>query len=81
MRFRALEISPPIENYENFKPQLTFACDVYSLGSVVLQVCFVNGLLFHSLNAWLYLDFIQSAALFQRDRHHSLPGAFSKDET
>lgn len=51
MRFRALEISPPMEeNIDNFKPELTFACDVYSLGSVVLQVCFINGLLVHSLN-------------------------------
>lgn len=51
MRFRALEISPPIDGrYEDFKPQLTFACDVYSLGSVVLQVCFINVLLVHSLN-------------------------------
>ncbi|KZP15391.1 kinase-like protein [Athelia psychrophila] len=39
LRFRALEISPPVDgDYENFNPVLTFACDVYSLGSVVLQV-------------------------------------------
>lgn len=46
LRFRALEISPPVEgSYENFKPELTFACDVYSLGSVILQVCFIKSLL------------------------------------
>ncbi|KZP15399.1 kinase-like protein [Athelia psychrophila] len=39
LRFRALEISPPLDgHYENFNPVLTFACDVYSLGSVILQV-------------------------------------------
>ncbi|KZP04733.1 kinase-like protein [Athelia psychrophila] len=39
LRFRALEISPPFNgDYENFNPVLTFACDVYSLGSVILQV-------------------------------------------
>ncbi|KZP08460.1 kinase-like protein [Athelia psychrophila] len=39
LRFRALEISPPVDgNYQDFNPELTFACDVYSLGSVILQV-------------------------------------------
>ncbi|KZP15375.1 kinase-like protein [Athelia psychrophila] len=39
LRFRALEMSPPAEGeYQNFNPVLTFKCDVYSLGSVILQV-------------------------------------------
>ncbi|KZP16490.1 kinase-like protein [Athelia psychrophila] len=39
LRFRALEISPPVDgHYQDFNPELTFACDVYSLGSVILQV-------------------------------------------
>ncbi|KZP04739.1 kinase-like protein [Athelia psychrophila] len=38
-RFRALEMSPPADgDYQNFNPVLTFKCDVYSLGSVILQV-------------------------------------------
>ncbi|KZP15374.1 kinase-like protein [Athelia psychrophila] len=38
-RFRALEIAPPINgDYLNYNPVLTFACDIYSLGSVILQV-------------------------------------------
>ncbi|KAF7982001.1 hypothetical protein HWV62_30845 [Athelia sp. TMB] len=39
LRFRALEIMPPLTgDYEGFKPVLTPACDVYSLGGVVLQI-------------------------------------------
>ncbi|KAF7975062.1 hypothetical protein HWV62_10567 [Athelia sp. TMB] len=39
LRFRALELMPPLDgSYEDFKPVLTPACDVYSLGSVVLQI-------------------------------------------
>ena len=43
LRFRALEIMPPLNgDYEDFRPMLTPACDVYSLGGVVLQVCLMN---------------------------------------
>ncbi|KAF7984274.1 hypothetical protein HWV62_16128 [Athelia sp. TMB] len=39
LRFRALELMPPLDgNYEDFMPVLTPACDVYSLGSVALQI-------------------------------------------
>lgn len=39
MRFRAPELLPSIEVeiYDKFKATLTFACDIYSLGSVTLQ--------------------------------------------
>ncbi|KAF7975061.1 hypothetical protein HWV62_16126 [Athelia sp. TMB] len=39
LRFRALEISPPLHGSpEDFHPTLTTACDIYSLGSVTLQI-------------------------------------------
>lgn len=42
MRWRAPELIPPEDTgvYEKFKPTLTFACDIYSLGSVTLQVSY-----------------------------------------
>ncbi|KZP18659.1 kinase-like protein [Athelia psychrophila] len=39
IRYRALEIAPTLNgDYQDFNPELTFACDVYSLGSVIFQV-------------------------------------------
>lgn len=42
MRYRAPELLPAIEAdvHDVFKPILTTMCDVYSLGSVILQVSF-----------------------------------------
>ncbi|KAF7982002.1 hypothetical protein HWV62_30847 [Athelia sp. TMB] len=38
LRFRALEFMPPVdEDHSDFKPELTTASDIYSLGSVILQ--------------------------------------------
>ncbi|KAF7975063.1 hypothetical protein HWV62_10569 [Athelia sp. TMB] len=39
LRFRAMELMPPLEeDPTNFDPKLTTACDIYSLGSVTLQI-------------------------------------------
>ena len=48
LRFRALEISPPLHvSHEDFHPTLTTACDIYSLGSVTLQVGFIDNPIFN----------------------------------
>lgn len=40
MRYRAPELLPPIDgDLYDFAPIVTSACDIYSLGSVMLQVC------------------------------------------
>lgn len=39
IRFRAMELIPSLHiDFVDFKPELTCACDVYSLGSVILKV-------------------------------------------
>lgn len=39
LRFRPLELMPPLEGYVEFDPILSPAGDIYSLASVILQVC------------------------------------------
>ncbi|KZP20162.1 kinase-like protein [Athelia psychrophila] len=38
IRWCAPELIPPQEDVEGFKPRLTLACDIFSLGNVILQV-------------------------------------------
>lgn len=40
MRYRAPELLPPLDgDLFDFKPVVTLACDIYSMGSIILQVC------------------------------------------
>ncbi|KAF7983538.1 hypothetical protein HWV62_21102 [Athelia sp. TMB] len=68
LRFRALELMPPLDgDFEHFRPMLTPACDIYSLGSVVLQIL-TSKLPYHNI-----IDENMVALVVAQKRHPERP--------